>query len=231
MNLETIAHLVVAHGYVVLFIVIALDSVALPIPGELLLLTFGGVAVQAHLDLGVGVVVAALAVLLGESISYWAGRFGGERVLTKLRFAQRWRLGTTTIVLGRFVIGARVVLAPLAGARRLPFGRFLLTDALGAMLWAGMFVLIGHAARVNLATVQRHWTTATSTIEIGLAVLAAAWLATRLVKLPRLPIAVGIALISLATLRPATASGPEGDFETSRVSTAPGIATAAGLDP
>ena len=221
MSLDALAQLVVAHGYVLLFIAVALDCVALPIPGELLLLTFGGVAVQAQLDLGVGVVVAALAVLVGESIGYWAGRLGGERVLGKLRFAQRWRLGPTTIVFGRFVIGARVVVAPLAGAQRLPFGRFLLNAALGATLWAGSFILVGHAARVHLAAVQRHWTSATTAIEIGLAVLAVAWLASRAARLPRLPLAVGIALISLATLRPITVAEVEGDLETPRVSQEP----------
>ncbi len=220
-TLDALAQLVIAHGYVLLFIAVVLDCVALPIPGELLLLTFGGVAAHAHLDLGIGVVVAALAVLVGESISYWAGRLGGARVLARLRFAQRWRLGTPAIVFGRFVIGARVVVAPLAGARRLPFGRFLFNAALGGTLWAGSFILVGHAARVHLAAVQRHWASATTAIEIGLAVLAVAWLASRAARLPRLPLAVGIALISLATLRPITVAEAEGDLETPRVSQEP----------
>ncbi len=220
-SLEAVAQLVVAHGYAVLFLMIALDCVALPIPGELLLLTFGGVAVQAHLHLGVGVIVAALAVLCGESISYWAGRLGGERFLTKLRVGQRWRPGTTMIVLGRFVVGARVVVAPLAGARRLPFGRFLFFDALGAMLWAGLFVLLGYGVRVNLATVQRHWTNVTSPIEIVLAVIAATYLATKVVRLPRLTLAVGTTLIALATLRPAPTSAHEVDLAMPGASHAP----------
>src|SRR5438093_934079 len=148
----------IAHGYPLLFTIIALDCAFLPIPGELLLLTFGGIAVQAQFDLGIGIAVAALAVLVGDSISYWLGRFGGKRVMNKFRFAQGWTLGAPSVVFGRFVIGARVVVAPLAGARRMPFGRFLLFDAIGATLWAGLFVLIGYGARVNLAAVQQHWT-------------------------------------------------------------------------
>jgi len=215
-SLEAVAHLIVAHGYTVLFVMIALDCLVLPIPGELLLLTFGGLAVQAHLDLRVGVVVAALAVLVGESISYWAARLGGERALARLRFGQRWQLGTTIIVFGRFVVGARVLVAPLAGAKRLPFGRFLLFDALGAMLWAGLFVGVGYGAQVNLAAVQHHWMNVTNTIEIVLAVVVATYLAAKFVRLPRLPIAVGIALIILATLRPATAAAHEVYFPTPR---------------
>ncbi|PYN12549.1 MAG: hypothetical protein DME05_21335 [Candidatus Rokuibacteriota bacterium] len=149
MSLELIASLVIAHGYPLLFTIIALDCAFLPIPGELLLLTFGGIAVQAQFDLGIGIAVAALAVLVGDSISYWLGRFGGKRVMNKFRFAQRWTLGAPAVVFGRFVIGARVVVAPLAGARRMPFGRFLLFDAIGATLWAGSRQPGGRAAALD----------------------------------------------------------------------------------
>jgi membrane protein DedA with SNARE-associated domain len=211
-SLELIASLVIAHGYPLLFTIIALDCAFLPIPGELLLLTFGGIAVQAQFDLGIGIAVAALAVLVGDSINYWLGRFGGKRVMNKFRFAQRWTLGAPSIVFGRFVIGARVVVAPLAGARRMPFGRFLLFDAIGATLWAGAFVLIGYGARVNLAAAQQHWTSVANTIQFILIAAIATYLAVKLMKLPRLPIAVGVALIAFAALRPATASS-QGDTQ------------------
>ena len=216
-SLELIASLVVAHGYPVLFTIIALDCAFLPIPGELLLLTFGGIAVQANFDLGVGIAVAALAVLVGDSINYWLGRFGGQRVMNKFRFAQRWRLGAPSVVFGRFVIGARVVVAPLAGARRMPFGRFLLLDAIGATLWAGSFVLIGYAARVNLAAVQQHLTGVMNTMQFALIAAVATYLALKLMKRPRLHVAVGVALIAFATLRPATASA-QGDTHFATIS-------------
>lgn len=217
MSLELIASLIVAHGYPVLFTIIALDCAFLPIPGELLLLTFGGVAVQAHFDLGVGIAVAALAVLVGDSINYWLGRFGGKRVMNKFGFAQRWTLGAPSVVFGRFVIGARVVVAPLAGARRMPFGRFLLLDAIGATLWAGSFVLTGYAARVNLVAVQQHWTSVMNTVQFGLIAAVATYLAFKLMKRPRLRVAVGVALIAFATLRPATASA-QGDTHFATIS-------------
>jgi len=230
-SLEAIASLVVAHGYPVLFSIIALDCLFLPIPGELLLLTFGGVAVQAHFDLGIGIAVAALAVLVGDSINYWLGRFGGKRVVTRFRFAQRWTLRAPIIVFGRFVIGARVVVAPLAGARRVPFGRFLFLDAIGATLWATVFVLIGYGARVNLAAVQQHWSSLVNAIEFALIAVLASYLAAKLVKLPRLPIAVGVALIAFASLRPATASSQDAQFAAIRINHDPLRAIPVGLSP
>ncbi|PYN58509.1 MAG: hypothetical protein DMD94_00730 [Candidatus Rokuibacteriota bacterium] len=231
MSLELIASLMIAHGYPLLFTIIALDCAFLPIPGELLLLTFGGIAVQAQFDLGIGIAVAALAVLVGDSISYWLGRFGGKRVMNKFRFAQGWTLGAPSVVFGRFVIGARVVVAPLAGARRMPFGRFLLFDAIGATLWAGLFVLIGYGARVNLAAVQQHWTSVANTIQFMLIAAVATYLAAKLMKLPRLPIAVGVALIAFASLRPATASSQDAQFAAIRINHDPLRAIPVGLSP
>jgi len=228
-SLELIASLVIAHGYPLLFTIIALDCAFLPIPGELLLLTFGGIAVQAQFDLGIGIVVAAAAVLVGDSINYWLGRFGGKRVMNKFRFAQRWSLGAPSVVFGRFVIGARVVVAPLAGARRMPFGRFLLFDAIGATLWAGLFVMIGYGARVNLAAVQQHWASAVNMIQFVLIAAVATYLAVKLMKLPRLPIAVGVALISFASLRPATAAPQDSEFATIRINHDPLRAIPVGL--
>ena len=50
MSFDFLASLVLAHGYLVVFCAVALDFAALPIPGELLLLTIGGLAVQGRLD-------------------------------------------------------------------------------------------------------------------------------------------------------------------------------------
>ena len=191
MSLELIASLMIAHGYPLLFTIIALDCAFLPIPGELLLLTFGGIAVQAQFDLGIGIAVAALAVLVGDSISYWLGRFGGKRVMNKFRFAQGWTLGAPSVVFGRFVIGARV----------------------------------------NLAAVQQHWTSVANTIQFMLIAAVATYLAAKLMKLPRLPIAVGVALIAFASLRPATASSQDAQFAAIRINHDPLRAIPVGLSP
>jgi len=156
-----IAPLLATYGYPILFIAICLECAALPIPGELLLLALGGLSAQGHLDPSVGVVIAALAAVMGDSLSYGAGRRWGPDLIDRIRVARRWTPGALTIVFGRFVVGARVAVAPLAGAHRVNFGRFLLFDALGAMLWAALFVVAGYVGAVNIAVVQRHWTIVT----------------------------------------------------------------------
>jgi len=160
-SFDVIAPLLATYGYPILFIAICLECAALPIPGELLLLALGGLSAQGHLDPSVGVVIAALAAVMGDSLSYGAGRRWGPDLIDRIRVARRWTPGALTIVFGRFVVGARVAVAPLAGAHRVNFGRFLLFDALGAMLWAALFVVAGYVGAVNIAVVQRHWTIVT----------------------------------------------------------------------
>ena len=217
---DSLILLVLAHGYIVVFVAVALDCAALPIPGELLLLTLGGLAGQGHLDPGSGILAAAAGVLVADAATYWVGRLHGQRVFAKVRFGQRWTPGVTTLIFGRFVIGARMMVAPMAGAKRLPFARFVLFDGLGAMLWAAAFVAIGYAAGANVGAVQGYWNSLTVVMQVVVAVAVLAFLAVKFVGATRFAVAVGAALITLATVRPALwvsseieAGGPRGKHD------------------
>jgi membrane protein DedA with SNARE-associated domain len=200
---DSLIALVLAHGYIVVFVAVALDCAALPIPGELLLLTLGGLAGQGHLDPASGILAAAAGVLVADVATYWVGRLHGQRVFAKMRFGQRWTPGVTTLIFGRFVIGARVMVAPMAGAKRLPFARFVLFDGLGAMLWAAAFVAIGYAAGAQVGAVQSYWNSLTVVMQIAIAVAIITFLAVKFVGATRFAVAIGAALIALSTVRPA----------------------------
>jgi membrane protein DedA with SNARE-associated domain len=209
MSFETLASLIVAHGCIVIFAVVVLDCAALPIPGEILLLTLGGLAGQGRLDPASGVAAAAAGVLVADALSYWIGRLGGQRVFARMPLGRRWTPGVTTLVFGRFVIGARVMVAPMAGARGLPFGRFILFDALGAMLWAAAFVALGYAAGANLGALQSYWGGLTLLMQIAVATAVAAFLLVKLVSATRFTLALGAALLAIAAVRPALSVSDE----------------------
>src|SRR5205809_6754765 len=79
MSFDFLASLVLAHGYLVVFCAIALDFAALPIPGELLLLTIGGLAVQGRLGPLWAISAATAGAILADSISSRMGGVGGAR--------------------------------------------------------------------------------------------------------------------------------------------------------
>jgi len=182
MTAEILIGLFVAYGYWIVFMAILLDNAGLPIPGELLLLAFGIVAKDGHLDPVLGLAVAATAALAGDSLGYWIGRLGGDRVLARLGQRPRFRPGDASVVFGRFVIGARVLLAPLAGLTRMPFGRFLAFDSVGCLVWAGAFILIGYASGVRLEVMEQGLRVVSVAAQSLIVAALGAWAITRFVR-------------------------------------------------
>jgi membrane protein DedA with SNARE-associated domain len=178
---ELLMGLFLAYGYWIVFTAILLDNAGLPIPGELLLLAFGMVAKDGHLDPLLGLAVAATAALVGDSLGYWLGRIGGTRLLARLGRQPRFKPGHASVVFGRFIVGARVLLAPLAGFTRMPFPRFLAFDAIGCVVWAGVFILIGYTSGVRLEALQQGLQMVSVTAQAALVAALAAWGISRLV--------------------------------------------------
>jgi membrane protein DedA with SNARE-associated domain len=203
-NFESLTSLVLAHGYLVVFVAVALDCAALPIPGELLLLTIGGLAVQGRLDPVWAISVATAGVIIADSISYWMGRLGGHRVIEHVGFGQRWTPGITMLVFGRFIVGARVVVAPLAGVRRLHYGRFVLCNAIGGAMWSAAYVLIGYGAGANLTALQRQWASMTTTFQIVVGGALVAIVGVKCFRARWLRVVVGAALLALFSVRATT---------------------------
>jgi membrane protein DedA with SNARE-associated domain len=134
----------------------AIDATGVPFPGRLLLITAGALAADAW-QAGAVVLCAAAGVVAGDHALYLLGRFGGPKVLS---LYCRWTMGSSqcvrkahdyfrrfgglTIVIGRFVTGVRLFASALAGAGAIRYVRFLAFEILGALLWAGIFVAVGH---------------------------------------------------------------------------------------
>ena len=181
---ELLMGLFIAYGYWIVFTAILLDNAGLPIPGEVLLMAFGVVAKDGHFDPLMGLAVAASAALIGDNIGYWIGRLAGHR-LARLRNAPRFRPGQASVVFGRFVVGARVLLAPVAGLTRMPFRRFVVFDAIGCFVWAGIFILIGYASGVRLEAMQAGLHVVSLVAQVVIAAAIGAWLISRFIAVRR----------------------------------------------
>lgn len=158
MEFASFVGLFIEYGYFLVFVAVFLDNAGLPLPGELALLAFGFLARTGHVSVGWGAVAAVVGAMAGDTMSYWLGRLAGMRVLhvycrltlgsgqcvDKAR-AFYGRFGRVAIVVGRFALGVRAFLMPLAGSARLPYGQFLVFDAIGAVLWSGVFLAVGYA--------------------------------------------------------------------------------------
>lgn len=145
-------------GYPVLGALVFAESAGLPVPGETALLAAAGLAAAGHLALPAVIAVAATAAILGDTAGYWVGRRKGRAFLLRdgliaghrrraVARADRFfaRAGTATVFAARWIPGVRVVAAFMAGATRVPWRRFAVANALGAVTWAGSVALFATA--------------------------------------------------------------------------------------
>ena len=84
-----LTHLVQAYGYYAVFVLIALESMGVPLPGETGLIAAAIYAGSTHhLNVVALAAVAAAAAIIGDNAGYWIGRTGGltaGRALRALR--------------------------------------------------------------------------------------------------------------------------------------------------
>jgi len=140
--------------YLVVGVVIGLESLGIPLPGEIALVSAALLASRHTLDINpVGVAAAATAgAIIGDTIGYSIGHrygmglferlgrrfpkhFGPGHVALAKRLFTRW--GVWAVFFGRFIALLRIFAGPLAGALKMPYRRFLAANATGAIFWAG----------------------------------------------------------------------------------------------
>src|SRR3989454_3347809 len=166
---ETIAGLIGSYGYAVLFLLVGLESLGIPLPGETALVTAAALAALGHLSISAVIATAVAAAIIGDNGGYWIGREGGiglvrrfGRVLhlneSHLQRAHTFfeRHGPKTVFIGRFIALLRTWAAVLAGAAHMPYGTFMLYNALGAVCWAGIVGTLGYVFGRNLPQLERY---------------------------------------------------------------------------
>jgi membrane protein DedA with SNARE-associated domain len=145
------------YGFVLVFIIVFLNNVGLPLPGEALLLGAGFVLGRAAGSLWDPMLAGAAASFLGGICAFGLGRRLGhdnlERIhwlhLTPERLAwpERFltRHGAKTVFIARFIaVLPPVVVNLLAGMTKLSWRTFLWFNLTGSMLYTIVYILIGY---------------------------------------------------------------------------------------
>jgi membrane protein DedA with SNARE-associated domain len=191
LNLEFIAR----HTYSVLFVWVLLEQAGLPVPSIPILLASGAMASSGHVSLPAAIALAMLGSLIADYGWFELGRHKGMKVLnflckmslepdscvrqTESAFAKQ---GLRTLVFAKFIPGLGTAAPPLAGVFRLPLGKFLLFDALGTFIWAGLFVGLGAIFEKQLEVVEGFIQRIGGSLFMGAAVLLALYVAWKFVK-------------------------------------------------
>ncbi|MFF4711005.1 DedA family protein [Streptomyces eurythermus] len=172
-----------AAVYAVVALVIGLESLGIPLPGEIVLVS---AALMSSQHTGVNPVVlgacATAGAVIGDSIGYAIGRKGGRPLLAWLggkfprhfsaghvataeRSFEKW--GMWAVFFGRFVALLRIFAGPLAGVLHMPYWKFLIANVLGGICWAGGTTAVIYYVGI----VAEDWLKRFSYVGLGVAVL------------------------------------------------------------
>ncbi|WP_432000563.1 DedA family protein [Streptomyces sioyaensis] len=169
--------------YLLVGVVIGLESLGIPLPGEIVLVSASILAAtQDHINPFVLGACASIGAILGDSAGYligrkggqpllhWAGRkfpkhFGPDHVAMAEAKFDKW--GMWAVFFGRFIALLRIFAGPLAGVLRMPYWKFLIANVLGGIVWAG-----GTTALIySVGIVAEPWLKRFSSWGLGAAVL------------------------------------------------------------
>lgn len=154
----------IEFGYLIIFLLIAIENIFPPIPSEVIL-TFGGyLTTKFELTLWLVVLAATAGSVFGAIVLYGVGRiFSPERLerwlngrlgrMLRLKGedvlkAQQWfdTRGKSTIFFCRFIPVIRSLISIPAGMTRMKMPVFLFYTTVGTFIWNTVLVSLGAAA-------------------------------------------------------------------------------------
>jgi len=163
------------YGVAAISLVLTLESLGLPLPGESLLIVGSLLAGRGEISLASLLFFSWLGAVVGDNIGYLIGRtlgravllrYGGKIGMNAERFDQLEatfaRYGPATVVFARFVSVLRQLNGVVAGILGMSWWRFVLFNALGAALWVsvwtiGVFHLGAHISNLREAVHLLGW--------------------------------------------------------------------------
>lgn len=193
-----------AVGYVGVVVWVAIESVIIPIPSELVLPFAGflvgeGTSIEPLTgqpwNLALATIAGTVGATIGALVAYAIGAFGGRPILlrwgrilgishddldrTDAFFA---RHGWKATFLGRMVPVIRSLVSFAAGVARMPLAPFVVFTALGSLPWTFLLVFTGSQLGANWEQIGSVLKQFEYAILAALALIALAWIWVRIVR-------------------------------------------------
>ncbi|EJN10006.1 DedA family protein/thiosulfate sulfurtransferase GlpE [Herbaspirillum sp. YR522] len=154
--METLYHLIEQYGLLLVFVNVLVEQLGAPVPAYPTLIITGAMAQGGRYPAALLLVVAVVAALIADFTWYLAGRRYGRRVMAQLcrislspdscvrqteSIYLRW--GARSLLVAKFIPGFASIASALAGTMGTRRSSFLLYDAVGSALWAGLGIFLG----------------------------------------------------------------------------------------
>jgi membrane protein DedA with SNARE-associated domain/rhodanese-related sulfurtransferase len=144
------------YAYLIIFLWVLAEQLGIPIPSIPVLLTAGTLTATHRIHHISVLLVVLSACMIADSVWFFLGkRYGNDVVKLLCRFSFEastcvsktedyfGRRGPATLLFSKFVPGLSTVAPPIAGQNGLSYGRFIIWDLAGSIIWAESFILAG----------------------------------------------------------------------------------------
>ena len=156
--------------YLILFAIIFMETglVVTPfLPGDSLIFAAGTFAGMGALNPILLFILLSVAAVIGDTVNYWIGHYIGPKAFSgEIRFLKKEYMDRTnefynkhggkTIVLARFIPIIRTFAPFVAGIGAMAYGRFIMFNVFGGILWVAIFTFLGYFFG-NLSVVQENF--------------------------------------------------------------------------
>nr|MDQ3014707.1 VTT domain-containing protein [bacterium] len=171
--MEHLAELIVAFGYIGVFLTIFAESGILLgffLPGDSLLFTVGILASQGYFNIYLMIFLAITAAIIGDTVGYYIGRIAGPKLFQRKEsrfFKQEYvqktedfykKYGKRTIILARFVPIVRTFAPVMAGVGKMDYKTFVSYNVIGGFIWAGGLLSISYYLGSRFAGIEDYLT-------------------------------------------------------------------------
>lgn len=144
-------------AYLIVFGILLACGLGFPLPEDIPLIATGYLIWDETMSAFPAFLICMLGVLIGDSVLFYIGHRMGFAVLKRPRFQKLFppkkvrrtkayfrKYGDKIVFFARFVAGFRAVAFFMSGALHLKYRRFLLFDALAALLSVPIWIVLGY---------------------------------------------------------------------------------------
>lgn len=153
---DSVTQFISSIGYFGVFILMALESAAIPVPSELIMTFSGYLAYQGVFDFTAIVLIGAAGCMAGSIISYWVGLRGGRAFIDKygkyiflnhhhLDIAENWfkKYGDKAVFFSRMLPVVRTFISLPAGMAKYSFKKLVIFSFIGSLPWCFALAYVG----------------------------------------------------------------------------------------
>lgn len=154
--METLYHLIEQYGLLLVFVNVLVEQLGAPVPAYPTLIITGAMASSGQYSPLWLLLLAVAAALTADYVWYLAGRRYGRQIMSRLcrislspdscvrqteSIYLRW--GARSLLVAKFIPGFASIASALSGTMGTRRVSFLLWDAAGSALWAGLGIFLG----------------------------------------------------------------------------------------